>query len=187
MLLVALADEVEDQRSLSADLKMFVLKCGYAVGLVVAGTVFGTNAEVKRVDEPHHNGQHFLFRKSFESDVAIGRAAEVGKILTELFDLGKFFTLLPFREFGVVQVLDPAGRVHSNRLNASALGRTNSYERPSRRDNQVFNPFQLFGIADLFAFLIHIVKATRYRPFSQPPLRTSTLFDDRLCFLLIED
>ena len=120
MLFVALANEVEDQRSLSADLKMFILKRGYAVGLVVAGTVFGTNAEVKRVDEPHHYCQHFFFGKTVECDVTISRTAEAWKILAKLFDLGKFSTLLFFREFGVVKILDPTCRVHSNSLNAAA-------------------------------------------------------------------
>ena len=86
MLDMTFADEFEDQSALFFYCEVLVLKRCNAVGFIMPGAFVGADADVKRVDEPHHYRQNLVAWKSFESDVLICHLTQLRQKLTELLD-----------------------------------------------------------------------------------------------------
>src|SRR5512145_2298010 len=99
------------------------------------------------------------------------------KILTEAFDLLEFLSLLFLRKLRTVFVLDASCRVHPNRLDRARHRWRNADVSPSRRDHKRLDALETCLICNAFAIGIDVMKATRLRSLTLPPLRTPAPHD----------
>src|SRR5689334_3923177 len=98
---VALPDKIENKLAAPLYVEMFVLECGDPVRPVMFRALLGTDADVQRIDEAHHDGEDFFSRESVECDVLVCNGAKPRKMFTEAFDLLVFFPRLSLAEFRV--------------------------------------------------------------------------------------
>src|SRR6187549_2581818 len=156
---VALADKIEDELSAALYLEMFVLQSRDAVCAVMRSALFGPDADVKRVDQPHHDSEHFLFRKSAERNIVIRDLSKLREVLSEFLDLCELLSLLLLGKLGMVEILDAARRIHADRLNTAALRRRDPNMTPCRRHYQSFDPFERSLVGDLLSRVVRVEKA----------------------------
>src|SRR5579884_3087927 len=94
-----------------------------------------------------------------------------------MLDSRVLLLLLAGHEVGVVAVLQPAARVHADRLQTAARGRGDAHVGPGWWNRQRPDALQLRLLDDRPALRVNVAKATQLRAGASPPTGARAALD----------
>ena len=130
-----------------------------AVRAVLLRVVLGADAEEAAVEESHRAREHALPREPAPGEVLLRRPADTRQRARKPQHLVELLLVAPGPPLLVVEVLPPAGRIGSDRLDVPERVRTDPDVLPGRRDDELADALEDLLVLDPLAVLVQVLEA----------------------------